>query len=199
MSKKIILASSSPRRKELLTLVDVQFEIKIPDVNEDLVKGEKPEAMVKRLSYEKAQAVLEMLKSDRSSTLILAADTTVVSFKNEILGKPQSLKEGLKMIADLQGRSHWVYTGYSVLKVVKGVLKAKVTRSVKTKVFIRKLSAHEIRAYLHKGESMDKAGGYAAQGFGMGLIEKIEGSYTNVVGLPVAEVLTDLKKLGWKI
>lgn len=198
MSKKIILASGSPRRKELLELADVPIEIMIPDINEDLRKGEKPSAMVRRLAYEKALEVSRIIQAQKKKIMILAADTTVVSYKNEILGKPRTVQEGFKMITDLQGRSHSVYTGYSILSTERGQIKSKVVKCVRTRVFIRALSPREIRAYLAKGESMDKAGSYAAQGFGMGIIEKIEGSYTNVVGLPLAEVLLDLRKLGWK-
>ena len=199
MSKKIFLASSSPRRKELLSSAGVEFEIRVPDVNETPIEGESPLKMVKRLSYEKAFEVWKNLPKANQSGLILAADTTVVTVKNQILGKPLDEKEAIKMITSLQGKPHLVYTGYSLLEIVNGRIKRKKTNSVKTKVTIRKLSLLEVKAYVSRGESLDKAGGYGAQGFGMTIVQKIEGSYTNVVGLPIAEVLSDLKIFGWKL
>ncbi len=199
MSKKIILASSSPRRKELLTLAGIEFEIKIPDIDESLVAKESPQAMVKRLSYEKAQEVWRNFLKPSESAVILAADTTVVTLKKEILGKPKNNKEAIEMIENLQGRPHRVYTGYAILEVVKGELRNKIVRLVETKVHIQKMNRKDIQGYVAKGESLDKAGAYAAQGYGMAIIEKIDGSYTNVVGLPVAEVISDLRKIGWKI
>ena len=198
MSKKILLASSSPRRKELLSLAGVTFEIKIPDVDETPVPNETPVQMVKRLSLEKGMEVWRNFLSGKDSAIILAADTTVVNVRDEILGKPRNRAEAVEMIQSLQGKPHLVYTGYAMLEVVKGELRKKRTQAVKTKVFIRELTSAEVKAYVARGESLDKAGAYAAQGFGMTLIEKIEGSYTNVVGLPMAEVLVDLKKMGWK-
>ena len=137
MSKTIILASGSPRRKELLGLADVQIEIISPDINEDLKKGEKPVVMVKRLAFEKAREVARLIQAQKRSGIILAADTTVVSYKNEILGKPSSKNEAYEMISDLQGRAHFVFTGYSLLSIARGVIKAKVVKSVRTRVFIR--------------------------------------------------------------
>jgi septum formation protein len=198
MSKKIILASSSPRRKELLTLAGVPFEIKIPDVDESVKAGEAPKAMVKRLSLEKAIEVWRNFLGAKESALVLAADTTVVNFRNEILGKPRNKNEAMEMIESLQGQAHRVYTGFAVVEILKGELKRKKTVTVETKVFIRALDAYEVKAYVSRGESFDKAGGYAAQGFGMTIIERIDGSYTNVVGLPMAEVLDVLKSFGWK-
>jgi septum formation protein len=198
MSKKIFLASSSPRRKELMANAGVKFEIKIPDVDETPVLGESPVNMVKRLSLEKAVEVWRNFLSGKESAIILAADTTVVNGHNEILGKPRTQKEAIQMISSLQGKPHHVYTGYSLVEVVKGELQRKITNAVKTKVTIRELTPQEVKDYVAKGESLDKAGGYGAQSFGMTIVQKIEGSYTNVVGLPIAEVLTDLKKLGWK-
>lgn len=198
MSKKIILASSSPRRKELLSLAGVTFEVKIPDVDESLVPGESPKKMVKRLSLEKAVEVWRNFLSEKQSAMVLAADTTVVNYREQILGKPQNKKEAIEMIASLQGKSHRVYTGFALLEIEKGELRRKKNVTVETKVFIRALDAGEIKTYVDRNESLDKAGAYAAQGFGMTIIEKIDGSYTNVVGLPMAEVLDELKKMGWK-
>ena len=198
MSKKIILASSSPRRKELLTLAGVTFDIQVPDVDESLVAGESPKAMVKRLSLEKAVEVWRNFLNAKDSALVLAADTTVVNSRDEILGKPEHKKDAIDMIESLQGKPHRVYTGFALLEIEKGELLRKKNVTVETKVFIRALDPDEVKTYVDRGESLDKAGAYAAQGFGMTIIEKIEGSYTNVVGLPMAEVLEVLKSFGWK-
>ena len=191
---KVILASGSPRRKELLTWAGIEFEITISDVDETLIPKEKPIQMVRRLSREKAEAVGRGL-TKASNVIIVAADTTVVSPKGKILGKPRDLKEAFKMISELQGKTHRVLTGYSLVKVNKGKIEQKLSKVVSTLVTMRALSVAERKFYLSQGESMDKAGAYAAQGFGMVLIEKIQGSYTNVVGLPMNEVLRDLFKM----
>lgn len=193
---KIILASGSPRRKELLTWAGVNFEIKVSDVDETPIKKELPAQMVRRLSKEKALAVGFTLTKEDESSIIIAADTTVVSPRGKILGKPVDEAEALKMIGEIQGKTHQVLTGYSLVKVVRGKVQKQVSKVIKTQVTMRKLSKDEQKYYLSRGESMDKAGSYAAQGYGMVLIEKINGSYTNVVGLPMKEVLEDLKKLG---
>ena len=198
MSKKFILASASPRRKELLTQAGVKFEIKIPDIDETPLPHENAKKMVRRLSELKSKEVWRNFLSEKDSAVILAADTTVVNRDGEILGKPETIKEAISMILSLQGRPHRVLTGYSLLCVEKGELKSRSVNSVETKVFIQKMSPAEAKAYVARGESLDKAGGYAAQGVGMTIIEKIEGSYTNVVGLPISEVVKDLKKMGWK-
>jgi len=198
MNKKIFLASSSPRRKELLTLAGVEFEIKIPDVDEAQFPHESPVQMVKRLAFEKASTVWRNELGPGESRIVLAADTTVVSAKGKVLGKPTTKAEAIEMILLLQGKVHKVHTGYALLEVVKGELARKRIRSVETRVYIRPLSRIEARMYVDRGESLDKAGAYAAQGHGMTIIKKIEGSYTNVVGLPMSEVIEDLQKFGWK-
>jgi septum formation protein len=197
MNQKVILASGSPRRKELLERAGVEFQILVPDVDETPIKKETPQKMVARLSLLKAETVSRM-QGEPGPVLILAADTTVVSATGKNLGKPETLAEAHAMIKALQGKRHSVFTAYSLLQFTNGKVKKKVTRTVRTDVYIKKLNAQEIEAYVARGESMDKAGAYGAQGFGQILIEKISGSYTNVVGLPIAQVVDDLKKLGWK-
>ncbi len=196
MSKlKVILASGSPRRKELLTWAGVEFEIMISDIDETPRKKESPAQMVKRLSSEKALAVGQRFFETGDSVIIIAADTTVVSPKGKILGKPIDHLDAFKMITAIQGKTHQVLTGYSLVKVSKGKVVKTVSKVIKTLVTMRTLSPSDRKYYLSRGESMDKAGAYAAQGYGMVLIEKISGSYTNVVGLPMKEVIEDLKKL----
>ncbi len=192
---KVVLASGSPRRKELLTWAGISFEIMISDVDETPRKKELPAQMVRRLSREKAEAVGKSLLQSAREAIVIAADTTVVSPKGKILGKPADPEEAFKMISELQGKTHQVLTGYSLVKVQNGKILKIISKVVKTAVTMRSLSSEERKFYLSQGESMDKAGAYAAQGFGMVLIEKIRGSYTNVVGLPMNEVLRDLRQM----
>jgi septum formation protein len=198
MNKKIVLASGSPRRKELLEMAGIAFEIRIPEVDETPLERESPQNMVKRLALMKALAAARDLGGGRASAIILSADTTVVDPSGRNLGKPNNLREAQKMVAALAGKDHFVYTGYSLVEIQKGTVRRILSRRVRTRVRIREMTAREVRAYVERGESLDKAGAYAAQGFGMALIEQISGSYTNVVGLPVTEVTRDLRLLGWR-
>lgn len=198
MSKYIVLASGSPRRKELLEMAGLPFEIHVPEVDETPLPREKPQSMVKRLSLMKALEAARTLPSRKGACLILSADTTVVSPDGKNLGKPKSTMEAIRMVRALSGRDHSVFTGYSLVEISGGVVRRVVSRVIRTRVRIREMSTAEIKAYVGRGESFDKAGAYAAQGFGMALIESIRGSYTNVVGLPVTEVSADLRRLGWK-
>jgi septum formation protein len=198
MNKKIVLASGSPRRKELLEMAGIAFEIRIPEVDETPLERESPQNMVKRLALMKALAAARDLGGERVSAIILSADTTVVDPSGRNLGKPNNLREAQKMVAALAGKDHFVYTGYSLVEIQKGTVRRILSRRVRTRVRIREMTAREVRAYVERGESLDKAGAYAAQGFGMALIEQISGSYTNVVGLPVTEVTRDLRLLGWR-
>jgi septum formation protein len=197
MDKKIILASGSPRRKELLGMAGVSFEVRVFDIDETPRKKEHPKTMVRRLSVEKAMATVRTLEG-KESFIVIAADTTVVNPAEKNLGKPGDEAEAVRMVYSLQGKTHSVYTGYSVLLVQNGKVVRKVTRAVRTRVKIQAMSRNQVKAYVAKGECMDKAGAYAAQGFGMAIIEKISGSYTNVVGLPMTEVMRDLVNLGWR-
>jgi len=198
MAEKIILASSSPRRKELLSLAGLAFEIRVSDIDETPRRGESPKSMVKRLSLEKGREVSKSATAPEEAGFIIAADTTVVSPDERNLGKPRDENEAIRMVRALQGRTHRVYTGYAILKIESGRIVREVSRVVTTRVTMKKMNPAEIRAYVARGECLDKAGAYAAQGFGMALIERISGSYTNVVGIPVTQVLGDLGRLGWK-
>lgn len=202
MFERIILASSSPRRIELLSQLGVKFETRSPDVDEEPRRGEKPRAMVARLARAKAEAVDEQLGS--GSRLVIAADTTVVApGGKKVLGKPRDRAEAVRMLKIIAGKTHEVLTGYCLLGTADRSQDSLV-RVVQSKVKIRKMSGADIEAYLAAGESMDKAGAYAAQGHGAALIDEIRGSYTNVVGLPVAQLAIDLEKtfglplFGWR-
>lgn len=184
----LILASASPRRALLLEALGVPYEVAVPRVDETPLEGESPAAHVARLAENKATTVAIR----HPGRAILAADTTVV-LDGRIFGKPAHREEARLMLAALQGRTHEVLTGYVVLDG-RGASSRGVAKSLVT---MRALSSKEIEAYLGEGEYGDKAGAYAAQGKGSSLIERIEGSYTNVVGLPLEPVGEILLRLGY--
>ena len=191
--RELILASASPRRRELLSSLGLHFEVVIPDVDETIITGESPEQMVERIARLKAQKI-----SDESPMkTILAADTTVAIAGEdggwEILAKPSSVGEAEEMLGKLSGRTHSVFTGYSIHNRSEGL---EVSAVVQTEVTFDRLSKDEIAAYVATGEPMDKAGAYGIQGFGARLVSSISGSYTNVVGLPLCEVCRDLERFG---
>jgi septum formation protein len=194
MKTKIILASTSPRRIDLMKQVGLHCEVKSPDADETPRRGESPAKLVARLAREKAQSVAKKSKPSKSSnTLIIAADTIVVDPSGKtILNKPRNTAEARKMLKMLSGKTHTVLTGYCVYEIDKKT-RQHMVRVVRSKVTIRKLSPKQIAAYVATGEPMDKAGAYAAQGIGMAFIEKLNGSYTNVVGLPMSQLLSDLE------
>ncbi len=196
----IILASTSPRRVDLMNQVHLKVEIQAPNVDEAPQPGEKPIQLVGRLAQEKAESIKKFAKRKYSTCLVIAADTIVVSPDGaKILGKPENSSEARKMLLLLAGKTHTVFTGYCILLVSRRQgLEKKMTRVVKSKVTMRSLTQKMIEAYISTGEPMDKAGAYGAQGLGTALIEKIEGSYTNVVGLPLSQMLTDLQKISKK-
>ncbi len=176
-----ILASSSPRRKELLESLEIQFSILSPDCDESVLEGEDPAAMVKRLSRDKAMNV--SLKE--SAAWILAADTTVYC-ENKILGKPSDPKEAFEMLSLISGGWHQVWGGVTLYNSESKFI---FTEACCTEVLMRNLQAEEISRFVKTGEPMDKAGAYAIQGIGAGLVSEIKGSYTNVVGLNLSAVI----------
>jgi septum formation protein len=184
--RTIILASGSPRRKELLSLIGLKFKVDVSDFEEDLGLRLKPRELAKYLSFEKARAVAHNYKN----AVIIAADTFIV-FRGKLLGKPHTEKEAMRMLTLLNGKSHSVITGYTVLDTNTG---KKSSRSVETKVWFRNMAEDELRAYVRTGEPLDKAGAYAIQGIGSLIVKKIEGDYFNVIGLPVASLAATLKK-----
>ena len=189
MNTRIVLASSSPRRKELLQSVGVEFEVIEPTSDETPLGKENPEDYVTRLSTEKALSVSKNLDED---VLVVGADTIVV-VDSEILGKPRDEQDASVMLGKLSGRAHHVLTAFSITKGEYEVLHKHV---VGTEVIVKSLEPNEIEGYIKTGEPMDKAGAYGIQGAGAFMIKGIKGSYTNVVGLPLVEVLEALKKLG---
>jgi len=196
MALKIILGSTSPRRHQLLREVGYEFEYIKPETEEIELKGESPRKMVERLATEKALDVFEQVRSPLFTAVILTADTTVVHPKGVgVLNKPTSVQEAERILKKIVGKTHSVLTAYVLVHVDAGEIKSFHPRIVQTRVKIKKLSTHQIRNYIASGEPMDKAGAYAAQGIGMSFIESIQGSYSNVVGLPMAELVDDFREL----
>lgn len=182
----IILASASPRRRQLLSEAAVAFEIFPAEVDESEIAGEPPQQMVERLAASKAQKLAAL----HHGRWVLAADTTVV-LDGVIFGKPVDAREAHRFLSALQGRTHEVFTGIALLNSARNVREVLSCRSLVT--FIP-LSDAEIAEYVATGEPLDKAGGYAVQDRGASLIESIEGSYTNVVGLNISVVTALLRK-----
>ena len=184
----IILASQSPRRRELLERMGLTgFRVVSPDVDENLGEELPPAELVSRLSRRKAQAVAQQVKQD---ALIVAADT-VVALEGTILGKPADELSAFRMLTTLSGARHQVYTGPTVLRGEEVCTEYEVTD-----VTFRELSEGEIEDYIRTGEPMDKAGAYGIQGYGALFIEGIQGDYYNVMGLPVCRLGRILDRLG---
>ncbi len=188
---EIVLASASPRRKELLEQIGLQFTVDPSDYPEDAFFEMKPAERARQVSLEKARSVATRHKD----ALVIAADSLIV-LKDQVLGKPHDASEAKRMLKSLSGRAHTGITGFTVLDSKSGKSES---RSVKTKVFMRKLSDKEIDAYVASGEPLDKAGAYGIQGVGAVLIDRIEGDYYNVVGLPLASLAEVLKKFGVEV
>jgi len=186
--KKIILASASPRRKELLEKIGLKFEVDAIGCDEEIDEGIDPQEIVRQLSIKKAKSAVARHKN----ALIIAADTIGV-MGEKTLGKPHTENEAHKMLQAISGKSHFVITGFSILDTTTNKI---VTGTVNTRVYIKKLTGQEIDAYVKTGEPLDKAGAYAIQGMGAVIVEKIEGDYYNVMGLPLNALTEALKGFG---
>lgn len=187
ISSPFVLASASPRRQELLNSVGLKFKTRPAHVNEDHIAGENPRQYVKRLALDKALAVA----CKYPDALVLGADTIVV-IDGLILGKPENKNQARRMLTRLSGREHKVFTGFALTGASPQIAK---TRVIQSAVQFKTISAEEMQWYISCDEPYDKAGGYAVQGKGAYFIKSIRGSYTNVIGLPLCEVLEELKKL----
>jgi MAF protein len=190
--KRLILASSSPRRFELLKTTGLPFEVARPDIDEDPHPGEPAGTYVMRLSLEKAWAVANTLPSGEA--LILSADTTVVDGAL-ILGKPANSDEAAMMLRQLRDRAHLVYTGVTVLDSSSG---ESMTRLTTTRVVMRPYTDDEIADYVASGDALGKAGSYAIQNPSFRPVARIDGCYTNVVGLPMCTVYAMLAEYGMR-
>jgi septum formation protein len=188
MGNRLILASKSPRRHELLKQVGLDFDVIPSRIEEDFVKGESPRKHVLRLAEAKALDV----GNQHPDRWVVAADT-IVYVDHSILGKPKNREEARKMLRRLSGKEHRVLTGFSVLHLERG---KRDREAVQTTVKVKKLTQPEIEWYVRTCEPFDKAGGYAIQGIGSFMIESIKGSYSNVVGLPICELIQMLSRLG---
>lgn len=198
MSRKVILGSASPRRRELLAQIGARFEVRTSG-REEVYHSTVPEEIVRELAIMKAENVAEDLADEQGrtpeDTIVIGADTIVV-LDGKILGKPKDEKDAADMIGALQGRSHEVYTGVAILDYDAQGEKNVSVRAVGTKVYVNSMDEAEISAYIATGEPMDKAGAYGIQGRFAAYIDRIEGDYYNVVGLPVSYVYQALKRLG---
>jgi len=180
-----ILASESPRRREILKSAGLKFKIVPANVNEDYLTGESPQQHVKRLARDKAMVIAVKYPE----AWVLGADTIVV-IDGIILGKPKNKTQAKEMLKRLSGREHKVFTGFSIIRIASKVFQTKVVQSA---VKFKTITPEELDWYIACDEPYDKAGGYAIQGKGSYFIQSIRGSYTNVIGLPLCEVLETLK------
>lgn len=196
----LILASASPRRRDLLELAGLNFVVVVADVLEEILPGEDPSAAALRLSLLKAKTIGALhpmnivLGADTIVTLPLSEESLVQSdFRNaQILGKPATEQEAVQMLELLSGRRHAVITGYTLYRHSPSI---NFSRACMTIVEFRRLTSREILKYVSSGEPMDKAGAYGIQGRASSFVSTLSGSYTNVVGLPLAQVVEDLRKL----
>lgn len=189
-TKTLILASSSPRRQELIRSLELPYQIIVSDVDETTEPGLAPEQIVEQLSGRKASAVYERCKADLrelGESIIIGSDTIVV-LNEEVLGKPKDEADAFRMLKSLQGREHHVYSGIACIDLRTG---ARHVAHQRTAVWMKELGDERIRRYIATGEPMDKAGSYAIQGLGATIVERIEGDYFNVVGLPMS-LLSDM-------
>lgn len=187
----LVLASASPRRSDLLSRAGLRFEIVPADIEELQREGESPASMVERLARQKATAVAAPLPGS-PRRWVIGADTTVV-VGEQVLGKPDDPEHAVELLLRLVGRSHVVLTGVAVCTSGGGEMRSRV---VSSRVHMRAASVEELRAYVATGEPLDKAGAYALQGEGRRFVSRVEGSETNVIGLPVDETLELLRHLG---
>ena len=189
--KTIVLASASPRRKELLEQIGLEFEVEPGNYEEGLSLELEPHELARKISLDKARVVAVKYKN----SIVIAADTFIV-FGGRILGKPHTEKDAREMLVAISGKGHSVITGFSIIDTGNNKT---LSRSVETKVYIRELTLAEIDAYVKSGEPLDKAGAYAIQGLGSVFVEKIDGDYYNVVGLPLSALTKALKDFGINI
>jgi len=190
MNRPLVLASASPRRRELLQQIGLEFQVIPSCAAEEKLPGETPEELVTRLSLEKAGEVAR--RKGVEGRWFIGSDTIVLCDDN-ILGKPRNDAHATEMLQHLSGREHQVLSGYAVIDRQTGEQRAE---AVSTRVWFRQLTEAEIARYIATGEPMDKAGAYAIQGLGVCFVARIEGSYTNVVGLPLCRLTTAMKELG---
>lgn len=189
--RRIILASSSPRRKELLDQIGLEFDILPSEYKEDMTMKLTSQALAKELAHGKAQAVAQKARSG----VVIGCDTFIEHGKKRI-GKPKNKKEAADILKNISGQTVKIYSGIAIIDLDQ---KKEVVDCEITKIKLKKLSQKEIEAYIETGEPLDKAGAFAIQGRGAIFIEKIEGCYSNVVGMPLYKLYNNLQKLGVEI
>ncbi|MCT4688921.1 Maf family protein [Vallitalea sp.] len=187
--KNIILASKSPRRKELLERLNLDFDVKVSNLDEDRFEQDLPWEFVEKLAYEKANSVSKLVDND---SLVIGCDTVVV-YEDKILGKPKDTIQARDYLKKLSGKKHLVYSGIAILNMNSN--NNYISHEV-TEVYMKELNEEEITCYINTGEPLDKAGAYGIQGVGSIFIEKINGDYYNVMGLPLNKLYKGLSKLG---
>jgi len=193
-STPLVLGSASPRRREILSSMGIPIVVVKGDVDEERREEERAEAYLERVVRDKLADVVGRLAERATVPAVIVADTIVV-LDEDILGKPRDVTEAAELVSRLAGRSHVVRTRYA-LSVAPELARPWVERTVESIVTMRSASTDEVRRYAETGEGLDKAGAYAAQGIGAFLIQRIEGSFSNVVGLPACEIVVDLKASG---
>ncbi len=199
-SNPLVLGSGSPRRREILTSLLIAHVVRKAEADETVRPNETPAAYMARVALAKLDAVRAIAVNEPDSesgeaATILVADTSVID-GGAILGKPESLAHGEQLIAQLAGKTHEVHTRFALASASAHAAGPLHAETVITRVTFRPLSARDVKAYAANGEGRDKAGGYAVQGLGASLVARIDGSYTNVVGLPACELVVALSRLG---
>jgi septum formation protein len=201
-SRPLLLGSASPRRRDILASLGLPFVVLAADIVEDVLPSEAPGPYLERITLAKLEGIWQRLAHGSSPVpergsiaAVLVADTSVV-IDEQILGKPADAADAVAILARLVGRSHEVFTRYAIARAQPGEGALLAARTVRTEVSLRRASTAEIEAYARTGEGLDKAGAYAAQGIGSFLVEGVTGSYSNVVGLPACELVSDLTLLG---
>lgn len=189
---RIILASNSPRRRELLHQIFDSFDVIKSNFNEEVVDEKNPEELVKVLSSKKAEEVFDKIESNESELLVIGGDT-LVYFDGQVLGKPKDEKDAYNTLKKLQGNKNEVYSAFTVILKKDGKI-IKETVLSKSIVTMKAMTDEEIEEYIKTGEPMDKAGSYAVQGIGNKFIDNIEGSYNSVVGLDIEKLKEVLEK-----
>jgi septum formation protein len=188
MKRKIILASTSPRRKELFEKTGLTFEVVPGKYEEDMTLPLSPLDLAIHLSKGKAQSLV----GEYSDAIIIGADT-FVSYDNKVIGKPHTPEKARATLSMLRGNCHGIITGFTIIDTRENKI---ISRAVETKVYFRNFSDKEMEDYITTGEPLDKAGSYGIQALGKGFVEKIEGDYDNIIGLPIGDLMSSLKEFG---
>ena len=191
-NRPLCLASSSPRRKMFLEKYDLQFDCHSPNINETPKSNEIPKNFVKRMANEKAQNIKQKFYKFSEDIVVLAGDT-IVFFEGQILGKPETQRHAESMLIQLSGKTHQVFSGFSILDSKSGKV---INKVICTEVKFLKLKKVKLEWYVNSGEPFGKAGAYSIQGLGSILIESISGSYNNVVGFPIENIFPHLINIG---